>query len=292
MRYALYLGCSIRTELYNIEMSTREVMPKLGVELVDLEGFSCCGYPLRSLNMPTMFYLSARNLAIAEKHGLDLFPLCNGCHASISEVKHSLDADPKLVEQVNENLAIEGLEYTGRSRVRHLIEILYHDVGTEKITGSLKHDLKGLRFALHYGCHALRPSIIGRPEDPEDPKILDALIGSLGAEVAYYPERLDCCGSSLGIHDIEAALKIAGAKLKSINDRGFDGMVTICPFCYKMYDARQDVIKRVIGDETIEIPVFFYTQLLGLAMGLNERKLGLHLNQSPVESAIKKMGVR
>lgn len=289
MRYALYLGCWIRTELYNVEMSTREVMARLGVELVDVPGFSCCGYPLRSLNMPTMFYLSARNLALAEREGLDLFALCNGCHASISEVKYALDRDPDLVKQVNDNLALEGLEYTGRSRVMHLLEILSGDVGVERIRASLTRGLEGFRFAPHYGCHALRPSVVGRPEDPEDPKILDGLIRALGAEAAYYPERLDCCGSSLGIYDIESALKMAGAKLSSIRGRGFDGMVVVCPFCYKMYDSRQDVIKRVVEDEGIEIPVFYYTQLLGLTMGLDARRLGLHLNQSPVELAIQRM---
>jgi len=292
VRYALYLGCWIRTEIYNIEMSTREVMAKLGVELVDVPGFSCCGYPLRSLNMPTMFYLSARNLALAEREGLDLFALCNGCHASISEVKHALDRDPELVKQVNKNLSSEGLEYKGSSRVLHLLEILNGEVGVEKIRASLTHDLNGFRFAPHYGCHAFRPSIVGRPEDPEDPKILDGLIRTLGAEAAYYPERLDCCGSSLGLHDIESALKIAGSKLSSIKGRGFDGMVVVCPFCYKMYDARQDVIKKVLDDEEIRIPVFYYTQLLGLAMGLDARKLGLHLNQSPVELAIQKIEAR
>ena len=289
MRYALYLGCWIRTELYNIEMSTREVMARLGVELIDIPGFSCCGYPLRSMNVPTMLYLSARNLALAEKTGLDLFALCNGCHASISEVKHALDSDPELAKKVNENLAMEGLEYRGSSRVLHLIEILNNEVGVERIEASLTRGLDGFRFAPHYGCHALRPSVVGRPEDPEDPKILDGLIRTLGAEAAYYPERLDCCGSSLGLHDIETALKIAGAKLGSIKERGFDGMVVVCPFCYKMYDARQDVIKRVIEDEDIKIPVFYYTQLLGLAMGIDAKKLGLHLNQSPVEQAIQKM---
>jgi heterodisulfide reductase subunit B len=264
-------------------------MAKLGVELVDVPGFSCCGYPLRSINMPTMFYLSARNLALAEREGLNLFALCNGCHASISEVKYSLDRDPELVKQVNKNLASEGLEYKGTSRVLHLLEILNNEVGEEKIRASLTHDLEGFRFAPHYGCHAFRPSVVGRPEDPEDPKILDELIRTLGAEAAYYPERLDCCGSSLSLHDIETALKIAGGKMTSIKRRGFDGMVVVCPFCYKMFDVRQDMIKRIIEDEGIKIPVFYYTQLLGLAMGLEAKKLGLHLNQSPVELTIKKL---
>jgi heterodisulfide reductase subunit B len=289
MKYAFYLGCSIRTELYNIEMSTREVMARLGVELVDVPGFSCCGYPLRSLNMPTMFYLSARNLALAESKGLDLFALCNGCHAAIQEVRHSLDKDPKLVKMLNENLAHEGLEYTGKSRVLHILEILNQDVGVEKIHSSLVHSLKGFRFAPHYGCHSFRPSIVGRPEDSEDPRILDDMIRALDAEAVYYPERLDCCGSSLGVYKIESALTIAGSKLSALKERSVDGMVLACPFCYKMYDSRQDTIKRVTGDEGIKTPVFFYTQLLGLAMGLDANKLGLQFNQSPVELAIQKM---
>ena len=289
MKYAFYLGCWIKTELYNIEISTRQVLPKFGIELVDIEGFSCCGYPMRSYNQNMMVYLSARNIAIAESAGLDLFPLCNGCHASICEVKHALDNNPELRNKINENLEIEGLKYNGKSRVVHIIDILHKDIGIKAISESTKNSLNHIKLAPHYGCHAFRPSIVGRPEEPETPHILDDLIKAIGGDAPYYPEKLDCCGSSLGVAEIDTALDVAGTKLKAIHARGYEGIVTICPFCHKMFDTRQEVVKRVIQREDIKLPVLYYTQLLGLAMGLDARKLGLHLNQSPVDLIIDKI---
>ena len=289
MKYAFYLGCWIKTELYNIEISTRQVLPKFGIELVDIEGFSCCGYPMRSYNQNMMVYLSARNIAIAESAGLDLFPLCNGCHASICEVKHALDNNPELRNKINENLEIEGLKYNGKNRVVHIIDILHKDIGIKAISESTKNSLNHIKLAPHYGCHAFRPSIVGRPEEPETPHILDDLIKAIGGDAPYYPEKLDCCGSSLGVAEIDTALDVAGTKLKAIHARGYEGIVTICPFCHKMFDTRQEVIKRVIQREDIKLPVLYYTQLLGLAMGLDARKLGLHLNQSPVDLIIDKI---
>lgn len=290
MKYALYLGCTIQTEQYGFELSTRETLPELGVELVDVDGFSCCGYPLRSYNNFSWIYLSARNLAIADELGLDVLPLCNGCHVSMSDVKHMLDSNPNLQNSINEYLMIEGLKYTGKSQVHHLIEVLYHDVGLDKIRESIKRTLNGLKLASHYGCHALRPSSIGRPDEPEDPQILDELTGALGANTEYYPEKLDCCGASLVLSDPETSFKITGAKLKAVQRHGFDGMVTICPFCHKMYDAKQGAIKNVLQDEEIDVPVFYYTQLLGLAMGKEEGRLGINFNLSPVDRILEKIG--
>jgi heterodisulfide reductase subunit B len=289
MKYAFYLGCWIKTELYNIELSTRQVLPKFGIELLDIEGFSCCGYPMRSYNQNIMVYMSARNIAIAESAGLDLFPLCNGCHASICEVKHAIDNNPELKHKINETLEIEGLKYEGKSRVVHIIDILHKDIGEKSISESIIYNLKNIKLAPHYGCHAFRPSVVGRPEDPETPHILDGLINAIGGYTPYYPEKLDCCGSSLGVAEIDTALDVAGTKLKAIHARGYEGIVTICAFCHKMLDTRQEVIKRVIKREDIVLPVFYYTQLLGLAMGIDARKLGLHLNQSQVDHLIAKI---
>ncbi|MBN2335198.1 CoB--CoM heterodisulfide reductase iron-sulfur subunit B family protein [Candidatus Bathyarchaeota archaeon] len=292
MRYALFLGCWIQTQQYGYEMSTRRTMPLLGVELRDPEGFSCCGYPLRSLNDAAWFYLSARNLAVAERDGLDMLPLCNGCYASLNEVKHYLDSDPEFKDSVNEALSLEGLEYKGTNRVRHVLEVLHQDVGIDRIKDTITTPLDGLSFATHCGCHALRPSDFRYTDDPEDPRMLDDLTRALGAEAKYYPEKLDCCGASLVISDYEAAFKITGAKLQAVQRRVFDGLVTNCPFCFKMFDSRQEVVGKIIHDEGLSLPVFYITQLLGLALGLDEFDLGLGFNHSPVEAVIERVGGR
>ncbi len=286
---ALFLGCTIQTEQYGFELSARETLPRLGVDLVDVDGFSCCGYPLKSLNERSWIYLTARNLALASERGLNVLALCNGCHLSMCEVKHLLDTDKELREEVNGYLAIEGLEYKGGFEIKHLIEVLQKDIGADRIKDAVKKPLEGIKLASHYGCHALRPSTIGRPDDSEDPQILEDLTMAVGAEADFYAERLDCCGASLVVSDAETAFKLSGAKLKAVQARGFDGMVTVCPFCHKMYDAKQGAIQNVLDDDTIELPVIYYTQLLGLAMGLGEEELGINFNLSPVDELLEKL---
>jgi heterodisulfide reductase subunit B len=288
MKFALYLGCTVESEQYAYEMSAREVFPKLGIQLIDVEGFSCCGYPLKSVSLPAWSYLSARNLAIAEKLGLEVLPLCNGCNLSFREVSHYLEANPELKEKIKEMLASEGLPFTGNVRSWHILEVLHDVVGVEKIQSAVSRPLKGLKLATHYGCHALRPGEIEILDDSEDPRYFEELIAPLGAKVEDYPERLDCCGQGLAITTGKTALTISGAKLKAIQDRGFDAVVTVCPFCMKMLDAKQNAI-RVTTKIDISLPVLYYTQLLGLAMGISAEKLGLNLNLSPVGEILKKL---
>jgi len=262
----------------------------LGIQLMDVEGFSCCGYPLKNVSIPAWFYLAARNLALAEKLGLDIFPLCNGCNLSFCEVRHYLERDPKLKERINSLLSMEGLTYTGNAKSLHILQILREIIGIEKIQAAVKMPLAGLKLAAHYGCHALRPSKLEMPDDPEDPQSLEELIKALGAATEEYPERLDCCGQGLAITTGKTALAISGLKLRAVQDHNFDGLVTICPFCTKMLDAKQNAIKASTGQKDLSMPVIYITQVLGLAMGMKVEELGLNLNLSPVGETLKKLG--
>ncbi|MFH0851010.1 MAG: CoB--CoM heterodisulfide reductase iron-sulfur subunit B family protein [Candidatus Bathyarchaeota archaeon] len=290
MRIALFLGCWIQTQQYGYELSTRATLSRLSVELVDPEGFSCCGYPLRSLNDASWFYLSARNIAVAEEQGLDMLPLCNGCYASLNEVKHYMDTDEVIRDRVNDALALEDLRYKGNNNIRHILEVLHRDIGVDRIRDEVVTSLNGLVFATHCGCHALRPSEFRYTDDPEDPQMLDDITKALGAETRYYPEKMDCCGASLIMTDYETAFKLAGAKLLSVQRRGFHGLVTNCPFCFKMYDSRQDAIGKVIHDEGLRLPVFYITQLMGLALGLGIQDLGINFNVSPFNMVVDRVG--
>jgi heterodisulfide reductase subunit B len=263
------------------------VLPRLDVDLVEIKGAGCCGFPLNSLDNLTWMYLTARNLALCEDQQLDMLPLCNGCHLSMCEVKHTLQSDPALKEKINALLATEDLRYEGKVKIRHIIEVLHDDIGPERIRNVVSKPMAGLKFAAHYGCHALRPSELGRPDDSRNPRKLEALIGALGARWDVYPERLDCCGAGIAVSAGESSLKIAGAKLQKLRTAGFDGLVTTCPFCMKMYDARQEAIGALLGGE-ISFPVFYYTQLLGLCMGTDQATLGLKLNMSPVDEVLQK----
>ena len=288
VKLAFYPGCTVESEQYAYEMSAREVFPKLGIQLIDVEGFSCCGYPLKGVSLPAWSYLSARNLALAEKKGLDILPLCNGCNLSFREVSHYLEANNNLKERVVALLSSEGLAFTGKNKSWHILEVLHDVVGVEKIRAAVTNPLKGLKLAPHYGCHALRPGELEILDDSEDPRYLEALIDSLGAGVEDYPERLDCCGQGLAITTGKTALTISGAKLEAIQDRGFDAVITVCPFCMKMLDSKQKAI-RITTKNTVNLPVLYYTQLLGLAMGIPVEKLGLNTNLSPVGEVLKKL---
>lgn len=282
MKYALYPGCVMPTEQYAYEMSIREVLPKLGVDLVDLKGFSCCGEPLKSVNQMLTLSLSARNLALAEKEGLDIFAPCPMCHLALSECKRVLDNDPKMFERVNKFLADEGLSYKASSNIVTTIDLLHDIVGIEKIKELVKNSLKNLKIATHYGCHTIRPSEIGRPDASENPEKMDRILEAIGAKSEYYPEKLDCCGGLLTANKPESALTKTGQKLKSVQEQGFDCFVDSCPWCHRQYDAKQLKAGETVAAK-LEMPVFYITQLLGLAMGISKEKLGLSLNQSPVE---------
>jgi heterodisulfide reductase subunit B len=289
LRVAVYWGCVIPTIQYAYEMSVREVFPRLGVELVDLEDFSCCGLPVRSVNAYASVYLAARNLAIAEKTGLeDLLVPCSGCHLSLSEAERCLGGDEELRRKVDSLLGEEGLALKGSVRVWHTIDFLHDVIGEEKVRKSVERRLEGLRFAPHYGCHILRPSSWGRVDDSEDPRKLDDLLGWLGAEGVDYPERLDCCGSLLLLSHPDAAFSFAGLKLKALKELGVDGLVDCCPSCHMMFDMRQKSLGVTVGAK-LDVPVLYYTQLLGLAMGIDVESLGLHLNRSPVDGLLEKI---
>jgi len=289
LKVAVYWGCVIPTTQYAYEMSVREVLPRLGVELVDLNEVSCCGVPLRSVNTFASLYLAARNLAIAEKTGFnDLLVLCNGCHLSFSEALHFLKSNPELRQKIDAILMDEGLRLKGSLRIWHLVDLLHDLIKEEIIKNSVKKTLSGLKFVSQYGCHIIRPSRLGRVDDPENPMKLDELIEWLGAKTVEYPEKLDCCGALLLLSHPDAALTFAGLKLKAVQSLGVDGLVNACPSCHMMFDMRQKSAGATVGAK-LNLPVLYYTQLLGVAMGMEEEKLGLHLNRSPVDELLQKM---
>ncbi|HDJ25771.1 MAG TPA: hypothetical protein ENF34_00430 [Candidatus Bathyarchaeota archaeon] len=290
MRFLFFPGCTAQAEQYAYELSARRVLPELGVELVDLPEANCCGYPIKAVSPMAWAYLAGRVLAIAERERLDLLVLCNGCHLSFYELKWAIKQDRGLLEKLNELLSREGLELKGEVRVLHVLEVLHDLVGVKAIQRAVKKSLDGLRLSAHYGCHLIRPSTLPRPDDPEDPRKLEELIRALGASTLDYPARLDCCGSGLAAFHGREAIKMAGWKLSSIRETGSDGLVVLCPFCMKMLDGKQAIARRLLGRD-VEVPVLYYTQLLGLAMGFKPRELGLHLNLSPVEKLLSGMGV-
>jgi len=203
------------------------------------------------------------------------------------EALHFLNYDEKLREEINALLKEEELHYSGKTKIWHTIDFLHDVVGETTIKKAVTHPLNGLKLAVHYGCHILRPSSVGTVDDPENPQKLDRLIEWLGAKSISYSEKLDCCGAMLMLSHPDAAFTFTGLKLKAIQDLGADALVDSCPSCQNMFDLRQKSAAATTGAK-LSLPILYYTQILGLAMGIPQEKLGLNLNRSPIDEFLQK----
>jgi heterodisulfide reductase subunit B len=266
-KYLFFLGCAIPYRVSAYEISARKTLQKLGVELVEMPEFNCCGLPLDPVSHEMMLVLAARNLALAEQKGLNILTLCPGCAGTLKKVNKMLKEDEALREEVNKHLKESGLEFKGTIEAKHLLQMLVEDVGLEKIKGSVVKPLTMLRVAEHNGCHILRPKEFIGFDDPEDPKTLKTLVEATGATCLDYMDETECCGApSVGVSD-KVALELARDKLNHIKTVDAQAMITICPFCHIMYDTNELRIEKTFN-ETYGIPVLHYPQLLGLAMGI------------------------
>jgi heterodisulfide reductase subunit B len=278
MKYALFLGCTIPARSRNYELSARKVANKLGVELVDLENFICCGFPIKSADQKSSMLLAAYNLALAQEKGLDVCTLCSSCTSALTEAVKHLSNDEGMREEINNSLAKVGIHYRGGVKVRHFARILYEEVGEDQIKSHLKRSLDDLGIAIHYGCHYLKPSeIYEHFDEVEAPQTLDALIGFTGAKIIDYPNKKRCCGGPVLPVDEKTALLVAKQKLDGVAGAGADALCLVCPFCSVMYDSNQKSIESQY-DTTYNLPVLYLTQILGLAMGFDRKELGLNMN--------------
>ncbi|HEY4675382.1 MAG TPA: CoB--CoM heterodisulfide reductase iron-sulfur subunit B family protein [Candidatus Bathyarchaeia archaeon] len=271
-KYLLFLGCAIPYRVVAYEISARKVLQKLGVELVEMPEFNCCGLPLDPVSHETMLILAARNLALAEQKGLDIITLCPGCGGTLKKVAKMLKEDKALCEEVNSHLKASGLEFKGTVEVKHIMQVLMEDVGLERLKDAVVKPLTMLKVAEHNGCHILRPKGFIAFEDPEDPKTLKTLIEATGATCLDYMDETECCGApSVGVSD-KVALQLARDKLNHIKMVDAEAMITICPSCHIMYDTNELRIEKMFN-EAYGIPVLHYPQLLGLAIGIAPEEL-------------------
>ena len=291
--YTLFLGCTVPVRALNYEISARKVAEKLGLQLSDVSEFSCCGYPIKSVHRYGYLLMAARNLALAEKKGLPLCTLCSACCGSLTEANHEIQEDEKLRKRINEDLSEwVGLRYEGGIRVTHFTRILREEIGKKKIAEQIKADLSSLHVAPHYGCHYTKPtSIYGKIEDPENPKSLDELIEATGAHSVQYEDKLQCCGGGVLAIDEQVALAMSQRKLEHIRDQQADAMVLVCPFCNVMYEGNQRKIEKVFQKE-YKLPILYYPQLLGLALGIEPDELGMKMNRVKATELVKKINRR
>jgi len=278
MKFALFLGCTIPARLKQYESSSRAVLGKLGVELVDIEAFNCCGYPLRNSDFRTAVLASARNLALAERQELNMIVLCKCCFGMLKHAAYHMKEDPSLKKHINTTLKKEGLEYKGGIEINHLLSVLYHDVGVDTIKGKVVKPYKELKIATHYGCHALRPSEIVEFDDPVNPTLFDSLVEATGAQSIYWQARLDCCGAPLFGANDDLSMDLTEKKLINAQQAGADYLCDACAYCHIQLDTVQGMINSARG-KNHALPAILYPQLLGLSLGIDGEILGLGENQ-------------
>lgn len=284
-KYLYFPGCSSEATGKTYDMSARASCKRLGIDLVDIEDWNCCGstsyFSIRELES---FGVSARNLAIAERMGgMDVVATCNACFTILDKTNRYLADDRELHDIINEALAAAGLHYGGNVRVRHLLDVLVNDLGYEAIAEKVQRRLTRLRVACYYGCQLSRP--YGIFDDEEFPVTMDRLMEAVGADPVFYPLKAKCCGGPMVFTNPSASYELCHELLKSAVDSGADLIVTACPLCEMALEAFQPQINRAFGTD-FKMPVVFFTQLLGLALGAGPQELGLDKQIVPADSVL------
>jgi len=289
MKYTYYPGCSLEATAKEYDLSTRAVMRELGVEFEELQDWSCCGASAaETVSYLLALALPARNLALAEggNGNIQFVASCTACYVNHRKVEERVRETPDLLDTINEVLSVEGLVYTGKARVRHLLDVIANDVGPEAIAGRVKRPLTGLRVAPYYGCQTVRPY---SPFDaPDFPESMDGVLAALGAQVHPNTMKAQCCGGTLLTTKREVGIKLVSDLLQAVE--GADCIATVCPMCQMNLDAYQGLVSRKLG-RPVSIPVLYLTQLLGLAFCVPEKQLGLNYNIVPFKALSAKTEV-
>lgn len=273
--YTYYPGCSAEATSIQLGISVPPVAKALEIDLAELEDWNCCGStPYNSVNKLEAGALAARNLALAEKTGLDLVTPCSNCYVVLASTNEHLKELPPFRDKVNEALAAGNLSYKGGVKVRHLAEVLYSDVTPDGIASKVTKPLEGLKVAAYYGCQLVRPNGF---DDPESPHSLDEIITSLGAEAVPWEMKARCCGSSLALAEPDVALELINKLLKNAQEHGAQCLITPCPLCQLNLDAYQSVVNSQFKTK-YNLPVLFVTQLIGVALGIPAKELALEKN--------------
>ena len=282
--YSYYPGCSLMATNRAYDVSTRNVANVLGMEMVELDDWNCCGATAyMAIREKRSFVLSARNLAIAEKEGRELATVCNACYVVLRKTNKYMAEDEQLSGEIRRALRAGGMDYRGTVAVRHFLEILVNDLGEEAIKRHVVRDLSRLKVACYSGCQLSRP--FEELDHPEYPELMDRLVGWLGAEVVPFPMSAKCCGGMSMTTHPETGRVLTGKVLSVAKNRGADCIATACPLCQVNLEAYQDRVSEAVGADC-RIPVLYFTQLAGAAFGLDPEHLALKDSLTPVESLL------
>jgi len=294
MRYGYYPGCSLSCTARPYDISIKAITGPLGIELEEVEDWNCCGATeYIALNKTAAYALIGRNLALAaSQDNLEQLTVpCSACYLNLKKTDYYMGKYPKLAELTNEALAAGGLSYkAGSLTIRHMIDVVVNDVGYDSIAEKVVRPLKGLRLAPYYGCFLVRPEMgEERLDDFEYPTYMDKLMVTLGADVVDFPLKTQCCGGHMTQINAETAYTLINHLLHNASENKADAIVTVCPMCQLNLDAYQSHVNRHFKTN-YNIPVLYFTQMIGLALGIEPKELGIGQEFVSAAGILKKIG--
>jgi heterodisulfide reductase subunit B len=287
MSYIYFPGCSLQSTGKPYEESMQAVFAAMNIPIKELDDWNCCGATAyMSISEMKSFALSARNMALAERqagagNAAEMVVPCAACYLGLNKAHHYLAENPGLNSRIKDALGVAGLSYSGRVRIRHPLDVLVNDFGAKAITERVKKPLKGMKVACYYGCQLVRP--YADFDDQHDPTTMDVIVKALGADVVDWPLKTRCCGGSLTGTVPEVGQRLSYILLREAKKRGCDVIATACPLCQFNLECYQGEMSRKY-EAPVNVPVAYFTQLMGLAFGLDRKKLGLQRLFVPVHA--------
>lgn len=273
--FAFFPGCVLSQAAKESKMSLEAIAPILGITLHEIKGWSCCGASqAQDVDPIATLVANARNIALAERMNMPMLTTCSTCMLTLTRAKNALDKGAK--DRINEFLAKGNMKYQGNNEITSLLWILYENLDTLK--SKVVKPLSNLNVALFYGCHSLRPERDHNfKESSTNPKSLEAVVGALGANIVPFEKRLDCCGFHASYPAVKSVQKMSSQIVENADENGADCVVTPCPLCQMQLDIYQERYQNAMNSK-IRKPIIHLSQLVGLALGLDSKKLGLNLN--------------
>ncbi|MFL2664447.1 MAG: CoB--CoM heterodisulfide reductase iron-sulfur subunit B family protein [Dehalococcoidia bacterium] len=291
MKYAFYPGCVAKggaPELYDSAMA---VMKKLDIELEELTKAACTGAGvLQEKNLKMGDVLNVRTFAMAENMGLPILVLCSTCQGVMSQANYRVKKDPEYLKEINEILSEENLEYKGTTDIKHLLWVIIEDIGLEKLKSTFTKELTGMNMAPFYGCYMVRPSdALGFKENPTRETSVEELIEAVGGNVTDFAGKTACCGFPILFINQANSMKMVANHTGTAKEKGADAMVTPCPLCHLNLDGYQAKARKQVRNEKADLPIIHVPQLIGLAMGMKEKELGLQKHIVSTKDIVKKV---
>jgi heterodisulfide reductase subunit B len=286
--YGYYPGCTLESTAREYDISARIACEELGIELAELEGWTCCG---ASSGHATNYWLSlalpARNLRLAEEQGFEaVVAPCAMCYARFRHTVHDM-RDPEVRDQVNSLL---DAPLQDEVKVHSLVDLFSDAERLDVLRQKAQRSLEGLHLTAYYGCLLVRPPEILEPDDPENPTMLDRIIEAAGATLVEWSFKTECCGGSLVLSRTDIALELTRKLLEEAVRRGANGIVTACPMCHSNLDTRQGQVNRHYGTD-LHLPIFYFTQLVGLAAGRGAEELLLNRHLVDPRPLLREVGI-